>query len=198
MLSIRNLVFSKQAAIYFAKDDYYHGSTQHQPSAWWGRGSRMLGLEGAVGREAFEAALEGNLPNGRSLPRNAGGERRPGFDLTFSAPKSVSLLALVHGSKDVVLAHENAVSEALGFIENEAAVARTTSAGVALGEPTNNLLVARFSHDTSRDLDPQLHSHCVVINATRRKDGEWRSISNERIYALKMLGGAIYRARLAV
>lgn len=196
MLSIRNLESSKQAATYFARDDYYHGSTQHQPSVWWGRGAQMLRLEGAVERESFENVLEGNLPNGRSLPRNAGGERRPGLDLTFSAPKSVSLLALVHRSKDVVLAHEAAVSEAPGFLEKEASVARTTSGGISRAEDTNNLLIARFSHDTSRDLDPQLHSHCVVINATRRKDGEWRSISNERIYALKMVGGAIYRARL--
>jgi conjugative relaxase-like TrwC/TraI family protein len=198
MLSIRNLESSKQAPIYFAKDDYYHGSTQHQPSMWWGRGARMLGLEGEVERDAFEKALEGELPGDRGVGRKAGSERRPGFDLTFSAPKSVSLLALVHRSDDVVRAHESAVSEALAFMEKEAALTRATSDGVTRDEMTNNLVVARFSHDTSRDLDPQLHSHCVVINATRREDGQWRSISNERIYALKMVGGAIYRARLAV
>jgi conjugative relaxase-like TrwC/TraI family protein len=197
VLSIRNLASSRQAAIYFARDDYYYRSTQHEPSAWWGRGARMLGLEGPVGRRAFEAALEGELPDGTKLSGRNGGERRPGFDLTFSAPKSVSLVALVHRSREVVEAHERAVSAALTYLEREAALARTTEQSKTREEATRNLIVARFSHDTSRDLDPQLHTHCVVINATRRADRQWRSISNERMYALKMLGGAIYRAHLA-
>lgn len=196
MLSIRNLETSKQAATYFLRDDYYHGSTQHQPSAWWGEGAKMLGLEGSVERDVFEAALDGELPNGISLVGRADGHRRPGFDLTFSAPKSVSLLALIHRAQDVVAAHESAVTEALGFLEREAAVTRATENGITREQATGNLFVARFSHDTSRELDPQLHSHCVVINATRREDGAWRSITNERIYELKMLAGAIYRARL--
>jgi conjugative relaxase-like TrwC/TraI family protein len=197
VLSIRNLHSSRQAAAYFARDDYYYRSQQHQPATWWGRGAERLGLSGAVDRTSFEAALEGQLHDGTSLVGRAGKERRPGFDLTFSAPKSVSLVALVHRSEDVVRAHEAAVSEALGFLEQKAALTRTTEAGVTRDEETNNLVVARFAHDTSRDLDPQLHTHCVVINATRREDGAWRSISNERFYALKMVGGAIYRAHLA-
>jgi conjugative relaxase-like TrwC/TraI family protein len=197
MLSIRNLTSARQAASYFARDDYYFRGKQHEASSWWGRGAKMLSLEGAVDRRAFEAALEGELPGGKRLSGRPGGERRPGFDLTFSAPKSVSLVALVHRSEDVVNAHERAVSATLSFLEREAAQTRTTEAHRTREEVTRNLVVARFAHDTSRDLDPQLHTHCVVINATRRADRQWRSISNERIYALKMLGGAIYRAHLA-
>jgi conjugative relaxase-like TrwC/TraI family protein len=150
-----------------------------------------------VDRRAFESALEGELPDGTKLSGRSGGERRPGFDLTFSAPKSVSLLALVHRSQEVVQAHESAISAALTYLEREAALARTTEQNKTREEATRNLIVARFAHDTSRDLDPQLHTHCVVINATRRSDRQWRSISNERFYALKMVGGAIYRAHLA-
>lgn len=198
MLSIRNLETPRQAANYFLRDDYYHRSTQAQPSRWWGRGAAALGLEGEVDRTSFEAALAGRLPHGVVLMgRDGGDERRPGFDLTLSAPKSVSLLALVQGAEAVRAAHVVAVDATLTYLEREAAQTRATVDRVTKAERTSNMIVAQFSHDTSRELDPQLHTHCVVINATRRRDGAWRSLSNERIYELKMLGGAIYRATLA-
>lgn len=197
MLSMRNLTTAAQAAAYFARDDYYIVGEQHEPSMWWGRGAQALGLEGAVDRAIFEKALAGELPTGGRLFRRADEQRRPGFDLTFSAPKSVSLLGLVYRDPAVVEAHEAAISRALGWLEKQAVESRITFAGKATREATQNLLVARFCHDTSRDLDPQLHTHCVVINGTQCSDGAWRAIANERFYTAKMVAGMIYRAELA-
>lgn len=197
MLSIHNVSSAAQAAAYFERDDYYVGSQQRAPSAWWGVGAERLGLAGEVDRAVFERLLEGQLPDGTTLPKRQGKEHRPGLDLTFSAPKSVSLLALVRRDDDVVAAHHRAVSTALSFLETEAAQARITVDGVTTMVATGNLVVAQFTHDTSRTMDPQLHTHSVVLNATLRPDGAWRAVSNEAFYDLKMVAGAVYRAELA-
>ena len=163
MLSIRNLETAQQAANYFLKDDYYVGSGQIQPSMWWGRGAVELGLSGAVEHAVFEAALGGRLPSGVSLVGRDGQERRPGFDLTFSAPKSVSLLALLQDADGVARAHDRAVTDALSYLEEHATQTRSTSDKVTVFEKTRNLLVARFTHDTSRELDPQLTHHPAAL-----------------------------------
>ena len=86
---------------------------------------------------------------------------------------------------------------ALRYLEATIAQARIKQDGKATIETTGNWIIARFNHDTSRELDPQLHTHAVVINATRRADGEWRALSSQEMFRAKMLGGAIYRAELA-
>jgi conjugative relaxase-like TrwC/TraI family protein len=196
MLSVFTLTDARQAAKYFEKDDYYFSSTQRSPSKWWGRGAEALGLSGVVNQETFARLLAGELPDGTMLPKRQGKVHRPGVDLTFSAPKSVSLLAFVGRDERVFFAHERAVSEALSYLEREAAQARITKDGVTSVVRTSNLVVARFNHDTSRAQDPQLHTHAVVLNATNRGDA-WRALSNEALYRNKMVAGAIYRAQLA-
>ena len=207
MLSIGVLQSSAQAGTYYAQDNYYTKDTQAGgseagdgvggPSLWDGTGAQSLGLTGAVEQGQFERLLNGELPNGVVLKRGQQGKHQPGWDLTFSAPKSVSLLALVAGDSRVVEAHNLAVSEALRYLEATTAQARIKQEGKSAIETTANWIIARFTHDTSRELDPQLHTHAVVINATRRADGEWRALSSKEMFRAKMVGGAIYRAELA-
>ena len=95
MLSIGTLQSSLQAGSYYAQDDYYTKDSAPEAAQWDGRGAASLGLAGPVDRPQFEALLNGELPNGVVLKRGQQGKHQPGWDLTFSAPKSVSLLALV-------------------------------------------------------------------------------------------------------
>ncbi len=197
MLSIGVLKSSAQAGSYYAQDDYYTKAGAAEPSQWDGLAAAALGLAGEVDRAQFEALLNGVLPNGVTLKRGQDGKHQPGWDLTFSAPKSVSLLALVGADSRVIEAHDLAVSQALKYLESETAQARIKQGGKSAIETTGNWIIARFNHDTSRELDPQLHTHAVVINATQRSDGEWRALSSKEMFRAKMLGGAVYRAELA-
>ncbi len=194
MLSLSNVGSGQAAASYYeAADDYY--TSDHGPSQWWGDGAASLGLQGAVNPVEFAALLDGRLPTGETLHHAAAG-RRGGTDGTFSAPKSVSLQALVGGDRRIIEAHRLAVDRSLAYAETLVAC-RVTEDGITHSERTGNLVVARFDHDLSRACDPQLHTHCVMINATRRADGQWRATDNQAIYRNKMLLGALYRAELA-
>lgn len=205
MLSLANVTNAAQAASYFSKDDYYLDREQREPSEWWGRGATYLNLHGEVDRQQFTSLLEGRLPNGKKMPGceqapkkgQKRKSRRVGIDMTFSAPKSVSLLGLVGGDRRIAAAHGKAVEAALGYLENETAQTRVTKEKNTEFEPTRNFVVARFHHDTSRELDPQMHTHCVAMNVTQRSDGSWRALSNESIYKHKMAAGMVYRAELA-
>lgn len=194
MLSLFNVSSGQNSAIYYeSADDYYMAG--ECVSSWWGAGAKILGLVGEVESSDFSALLQGYLPTGETLSRGASG-RRGGTDGTFSAPKSVSLQALVGEDLRIVVAHLRAVDRALAYAENLIAC-RITENGVTRSERTGNLVVARFNHDLSRALDPQLHTHCVMINATRREDGQWRATDNQLIYRHKMFLGVLYRSELA-
>lgn len=194
MLSLSNVECGVAATTYYeSADDYYSGD--RSSSAWWGRGAKALGLAGTVEPKVFARLLDGLLPTGEQLHHAAAG-RRGGTDATFSAPKSISLQALVGGDLRLIDAHHKAVDRALAYSETLAAC-RVTEAGQTVTAATQNLLVARFEHDLSRACDPQLHTHCVLVNATQRADGQWRALNNEAIYRHKMLVGATYRAELA-
>lgn len=197
MIGIAKLKSAAQAAHYYEKDDYYMRSAQLAPSQWAGRAAEKLGLTGAVDRDVFAKALQGNLPGGRELPRNDDGHRDVGLDLSFNAPKSVSLVALVAGDERLLAAHREAVQTSLKYLEDNAALARVTVGGVTSHERTENLLVAQFHHDTSRELDPHLHTHAVVLNATERADGQWRALTNSAFYDLRRTADTIYRTELA-
>ena len=185
---------------YYAPDDPEH----RKASVWAGTGAAALGLEGEVEGETFRAVLEGHVPDGsgRRLGRvgkDGTVQHRPGRDLTLSAPKSVSLAALVGGDGRIVGAHDRAVRAALGWVERNAAETRMKDAQTgrmtrALGP---RMVAATFRHDTSRSLDPQLHTHAVIANMLQGEDGKWRTMANERLYGSKMLIGALYRAELA-
>jgi len=194
MLSLSNVGNGAAAASYYEEaDDYYTGD--RSPSAWWGQGAESLGLAGGVDATMFAGLLDGRLPTGETLHHAAAG-RRGGTDATFSAPKSVSLQALVGGDTRLLMAHQRAVDRALGYAETLAAC-RVTEDGQTRSVRTGNMVVARFEHDLSRACDPQLHTHCVIINATRRADGQWRAMDNEALYRHKMMLGALYRNELA-
>ncbi len=189
MLSIANVKAGRQAEHYYsAKDDYYTAKQGKAPSQWQGQLALELKLEGEVKREDFQAMLAGLLPDGTHI-HHGGAGRRGGTDLTFSAPKSVSIQALAMGDARLIAAHERSVAVALKHAEILAATRD--------GETTGKLLIASWTHATSRELDPQLHTHNVVINLTKKANGDWRAINNRALYHNKMLLSTIYRAELA-
>ena len=188
-------VTSGQAEHYYQKDNYYTKSE----GQWQGKGAEELRLQGEVKKEDFEKLIHGKAPDGSFEIQNGGEghEHRAGVDLTFSAPKSVSIASEVLGDAKVREAHEKAVTEALRYVEANYARARQTQNGTTEKVDTGNLVIARFGHDTSRELDPQLHTHSVIMNMTQREDGQWRALSNEELFNNKMLIGQIYRNELA-
>ena len=148
--------------------------------------------------------LEGKVPDGTGRQLGRGGpdgalQHRPGRDLTFSAPKSVSLAALIGGDGRVVDAHDRAVKRSLAWIEGNAAETRLkdpeTSRMVRAGD--QKTVAATFRHDASRNLDPQLHTHAVLANMVQGGDGKWRTMANEALYRRQKLIGMIYRSELA-
>ena len=194
MLTLSNVGNGNAAARYYeAADDYYTGD--RSPSAWWGQAASILGLAGPVESGQFADLLDGKLPTGETLHHGAVG-RRGGTDATFSAPKSVSMQAYIGGDMRLVDAHQRAVDRALVHAEMLAGC-RITQGRQTRSEPTNNLLVAKFEHDLSRACDPQIHTHCILLNVTQRHDGQWRALNNEVLYRQKMLLGALYRSELA-
>lgn len=163
-------VASAGAAEYYASDNYYSLENGTDQSLWQGSGAQALGLEGKVETATFERILEGKLPEGSEINASRG-EHRAGLDLTFSAPKSVSLVALVGKDHRVVEAFRTSVAQTLVWAEKNLAQARVWRDGRQVTENTGNLLVATFTHDVSRQLDPQLHIHAVVAGATLASDG---------------------------
>jgi len=201
MLSIAVIKNASAASHYYEADNYYAKDSPEAAAAthWWGKGAEQLGLTGHVDSKQFEQLLLGKLPNGSQLGRlnDAKQAHRPGYDLTFSAPKSVSVMAEVLNDKRIYQAHDNAVNQTLAHLQSNAAQTRSSIDGVTSCEKTDNVTVAKFRHDTSRELDPQLHTHCVVLNMTKREDGQWRSLSSEQLFEQKMLAGGFYRSVLA-
>ena len=202
--SIGAVASPAQGVSYYEKDSYYaRDSDEHRAaSAWAGKGAAALGLEGPVDPETFRAVLEGEVPDGsgrRLGKRGREGEihHRPGRDLTFSAPKSVSLAALVGGDERIVEAHDRAVAGALDWFERNAAETRMQAGGRMVRAGGQKTVIATFRHDTSRNLDPALHTHSVIANMLLGPDGKWRTMANERLYASKMALGALYRNALA-
>ncbi|PAV02545.1 hypothetical protein CBG25_10265 [Arsenophonus sp. ENCA] len=207
MLSVKNLTSggaSASANYYEEKDNYYF--VGEEGTGWFGKGAERLGLTGTVDRNTFEQMLEGKLPDGTQLTFNKTGknQHRPGYDLTFSAPKSVSVLALVEGNTAVLDAHKQAVASALKEIENISST-RTMTKGVTQTEMTGNTIAALFMHTTNRNLDPNLHTHALLINATWSDKKGWKTLSsdtinrngfNEIIRDLQITFGSIYRQHL--
>jgi conjugative relaxase-like TrwC/TraI family protein len=203
MLSLSH-VTAAQAENYYEKDDYYtqdaaDGQINRSGTQWYGHGAAILGLEGAVNPQTFKDLLHGQSPqgdclHGRSIDPT---KHRAATDYTFSAPKSVSIAGLIQQDDRVIAAHEQAVATALSVLESRYAQARITTPEGRQRHRTHNITAAIFRHETSREQDPQLHSHCVVINTTQAEDGSWRSLSNEEIIANQKLLGEIYQNDLA-
>lgn len=195
MLSIASVGSASGAADYFAKDNYYLGQEGGgEFSSWGGKGAEALGLEGSVDRESFERVLDGKLPDGTVV--NDSPNRRLGVDMTFSMPKSASLLALVGGDKRILAAHQQAVAKTMEWAEKNFAQARDYSANTK-GVPvqTGNLVYAMFEHDTSRALDPQSHIH-VVMAAITQRGSEWRALHNDALWKNNSVIGSAYHAEM--
>ena len=166
-----------EAEGYYPKNDPRH----RRASFWHGEGAAALGLPQHVSPRTFERVLAGYVPGTEiRLGRARDGEHqhRPGLDLTLSAPKSVSLEALLYGNRRVLGAHDAAVRSTLDWVEAE--LLQTRGYDPATGRrprvAADGLVAAGFRHLTSRNQDPQLHTHCILANMTRNRAGEWRSV----------------------
>ncbi len=202
MLSLAN-VSAAQAENYYERDDYY---TQGDPdlqsdTRWQGKGANNLNLTGPVDKQIFQKLLHGQTPDGKLLHSKAiqKDNHRAATDYTFSAPKSVSIAALIQKDRRVIAAHDQAVETAIAILENRYAQTRVRRGpGIREKVQTGNVIAATFRHETSREQDPQLHTHCVIINATQLANGKWQSLSNEEVLNNQKLLGEIYQNELAV
>ena len=202
--SIGKIASPSQGVTYYERDDYYatDDPAHREASAWAGKGAAALGLSGPVDPGTFTAILEGEIPGGRRLgrrDRDGNVQHRPGRDVTLSAPKSVSLMALIGGDARTVAAHDRAVGCTLAWIEANAVETRMQdpATGAMVRAGGQKMVAATFRHDTSRNLDPQLHTHCVIANMVQGGDRKWRTMVDDGLYGGKMAIGAIYRAELA-
>jgi conjugative relaxase-like TrwC/TraI family protein len=186
-------------------EDYFVSRAQ-EPGVWVGSGAAVLGLSG----EVEEGQLARLFDEGRhpvwgvplGLPYRHDSKRTvvTGFALSFSPPKSVSLVgafgdAITAGG--VGAAHDSAVRAALGFLEDHAAFSRTGRGGMFQVD-TTGFVAAAFTHHTSRAGDPQIHSHVLVANKVLCADGRWRSLDGRELFAFQKAAGMLYNAALRV
>jgi len=217
MLNISKPLSASQAQTYHAKEftaaeqNYWKQGDTIQ-GEWHGKLAEDFGLSGAVGAAEFARLSEGQHPEtGKQLVshrvvheyKNAEGksvspvEHRAGWDATFSAPKSISLTALVGGDDRVREAHREAVNVALNELE------RYTQARIGGNNPaetTGKFAAAKFEHDTARPVDgyaaPQLHTHVVVFNMTERDNGKMRALQPHSLFESQQFATAVYQSHL--
>jgi conjugative relaxase-like TrwC/TraI family protein len=217
MLRISKALSASQAQTYHAReftspDQSYWSRGQEVPGEWQGQLAEKLGLSGSVGTEEFTRLSEGQHPlTGDQLVQhrqayeyqNADGKtiksvgHRAGWDATFSAPKSISVTALVGGDDRIREAHRQAVTIALTELE------RYTQARIGGNNPaetTGQFIAAKFEHDTARPVDgyaaPQLHTHTVIFNVTERDDGQTRALQERGLFDSQQFATAIYQSEL--
>ncbi len=187
----------------------YYDEQRRVRGEWHGRGAELLGLTGEVTRDQFEAVREGLHPHTEEFlrPRHSadrtatdGNEQsraRSLYDFTFSAPKSVSIQAIVGGDVRLSAAHDKAVREALGEAETYVAT-RVRLDGANEDRTTANWVVAAYRHDASRELDPQLHTHAVAANLSYDGvEGRWKALQASGLYERRAYLTAVYRNALA-
>jgi conjugative relaxase-like TrwC/TraI family protein len=202
MLSIGRLGTTGGAEYYLAKvannvDDYYLGRGE-APGQWIGATSERLGLVRQVDAEALRNLLAGKSATGGDLGARLSSERRPGYDLTFSAPKGVSLLWAFgpeHVRDAISDAHDRAIGAVLDHLSTEACYARRGAGGRQLIE-ANGFTAAAFRHRTSRAGDPQLHTHVVVPNLVHGTDGQWSAPDGRHLYLWQKAAGTMYQSAL--
>lgn len=185
MLSIVNIGFN-QAASYYDKDDYYTRQSDKNDE-WQGELAEEYKHNKDFDPKDFDAAL-----------KSMASPKRVGYDLTFSAPKSVSIAMALDDEKkaDMLAAHQQAVKDTLKEIEKHEIEAKVTKNHITERVKTGKMAVAKFNHYVSREQDMQLHTHCVILNRTEYQ-GKSYAIANENLYKNKILYGQLYRNRLA-
>ena len=217
MLTISKPLSAGQAQTYHqkeftAKEQNYWSQRGVIAGEWQGRLAEQFGLTGTVSAEDFAKLSQGQHPRtGEQLVRqrasyeyqDADGktvktmEHRAGWDATFSAPKSVSLTALVGGDERVREAHRESVRVALDQLES---YTQARIGGNHPAETTGKFIAAKFEHDTARPVDgyvaPQLHTHVVIFNMTERADGETRALQERGLFQSQQFATAIYQSEL--
>lgn len=203
MLSI-SAMSGGQAGYYLslAREDYYLEGGE-PPGKWYGDGAAFLGLVGEVQPDQLYNLFDGLSPDGSfSLVQKQNhedkAEHRPGWDLTFSAPKSVSVLwsQLGDEARSVIQdAHFEAAARAIDYLQDTAGLTRRGKGGSRMERA--GFIIASFEHSTSRALDPQLHSHFLLLNVGVRKDGTTGTLSSLKLFQEKMTAGALYRLHLS-
>jgi conjugative relaxase-like TrwC/TraI family protein len=180
------------------RDDYYSGRGE-SPGRWTGAGAESLRLGGRVDDDGFMALMDGRDPGkGERLKRVGGRSKVAAFDLTFSAPKSVSVLFAIGEpalAGALVEAHAEAVDAALGCLEREVCRVRRGRGGVR-HEAGEGFVAAAYRHRMSRAEDPQLHTHVVAANMARGADGRWTALDATPIYQHAKAAGFLYQAHL--
>jgi conjugative relaxase-like TrwC/TraI family protein len=180
-------------------DDYYTGRGE-VPGEWRGAGAQALGLSGRVAGEQFNALVSGLDPRDPTV-RLRWSDRDPevaALDLTFSAPKSVSVLAAAGPDelmRALVGAHNDAVRAALSYLDETAVMVRRGHAGATV-KAGEGLVAAAYLHRMSRSLDPQLHTHVVAANLTRGPDGRFTALHATPLYRAAKTAGYLYQAHL--
>ena len=187
---------------YFARDGYCSQSACRRTSRWCGALAAAPAIAKTVDPDTFSRALRGYVPGtdirlGRI--RDGKLQRRLGLDITLSCPKSVSIEALVYRKRDVIEAFEEAVSETIAYLERTLLYTREYDPAIGRTRTVrgDGALVAVFRHVTSRNSDPQLHAHCVLVNVTRGPTGDWRSLALARVAGHRHVLGAVFRSALA-
>ena len=202
MLSIGKLTVEQsryyERQVAQGRDDYYSGRGE-SAGRWTGAGAETIGLVGRVDDDGFVALMDGRDPStGERLKRVGGRSKVAAFDLTFSAPKSVSVLFAIGEpglAGALVDAHESAVDAAVGYLEREACRVRCGRGGVRR-EVGAGFVAAAYRHRMSRAEDPQLHTHVVAANMARGTDGRWTALDATPIYQHAKAAGFIYQAHL--
>ena len=216
MLAIKPQCSLKDARHYFQEHltvgDYY-AEGQHVPGHWFGHGAEQLGLSGVTHMDEFVRLCENLHPQtGQQLTlrqnttrtdigpdgqQQKNSNRRVFYDFTFSPAKSVSIAALAGGDSRIVEAHEQAVTEALRQLQSFAA-SRVRKKGEYTDRITGNIVAAVFRHETSRALDPHLHSHCILFNATFDPvEKQWKALQNYEMLAAQKFVLNVYYHELA-
>ncbi len=177
----------------------YYLARGEEPGRWLGHGAATLGLSGEVTGEQLRAVLDACHPETGVQLAPHPARKLPGFDHTFRAPKSVSLLWALGdraAADEVVAAHDAAVDAAIGYLQRSAGFTRR-GAGGAETVPVDGFVAAAFRHRTSRADDPLLHTHVLVANVARTtEDGVWRTLDSRKVFAHAKTAGVLYQAHL--
>lgn len=190
---------------YYEKDSIFNEEGQGTNLSWHGKGAEELGLNlnDKVDKKEFEEILDGkhNDKNLRYLDKKNEGEDRKAYDMVFSASKSISHLALVMGEQKVIDAFDKATKSALDYVESLAQVRNYQEDGTRQRETTGNLVIAQAKHSTARPVagmvDPSLHTHNLIMNATQDKNGDWKSLSMDNIYKNQSVIKEVFKSELA-
>ncbi|NJM89931.1 MAG: relaxase domain-containing protein, partial [Hydrococcus sp. RU_2_2] len=187
----------------YAQENYYSQGDGLANSEWLGLAAIAQGLNGQIQEKDFHNAYQAFDPNGNPLrkqqtySKSSKRHNRPGTDVTLSAPKSISYAALVLGDRQIEEAHKAAVRATIEYIEKNCIFYQTKQNGKKLLLQSQTAQIAVFHHDDNRNKDPQLHSHCVILNQTLCPDGTWRAVANKELYIQQKTIGAYYAHELA-